>query len=131
MSRQRKALREQTRQLLDALGDDANQVANSLAAQGVHGTPHHPQRCPIARYMGAVVGGDNRVDAIAVHHTVLFVRPAKSWLPPVRVTLSRAVRDFVTGFDEGRFPALQTRTPAPGRRVTVPSEHPSEQPSAT
>jgi hypothetical protein len=106
-----RVIREQTRELLGGLGHDAEEVAASLAAEGVRGKPRSAQGCAIAVYVGAVVAADNRVRSITVEDTRLTIRPAKRWSRPISVRLPRPVRDFITGFDAERFPRLLT-TPA-------------------
>jgi hypothetical protein len=101
-----RVIREQTRELLGGLGHDAEEVATSLAAQGVRGKPRSAQGCAIAVYVGAVVAADNRVRSITVEDTRLTIRPAKRWSRPVAVRLPRPVRDFITGFDAEKFPRL-------------------------
>ena len=107
-----RVIREQTRELLGGLGHDAEQVAISLAAQGVRGKPRSAQGCAIAVYVGAVIAADNRVRSITVEDTRLTIRPAKRWSRPVAVRLPRPVRDFITGFDAERYPRLLA-VPAP------------------
>jgi hypothetical protein len=114
-----RVIREQTRELLGGLGHDAEEVAASLAAEGVRGKPRSAQGCAIAVYVGAVVAADKRVRSITVEDTRLTIRPAKRWSRPVAVRLPRPVRDFITGFDAEKFPRLLT-TPAiaaPARQV--------------
>jgi hypothetical protein len=107
-----RVIREQTRELLGGLGHDANEVAASLAAEGVRGKPRSAQGCAIAVYVGAVVTADKRVRSITVEDTRLTIRPAKRWSRPVAVRLPRPVRDFITGFDAEKFPRLLA-SPAP------------------
>lgn len=113
MNRERKELREQTGHLLQALGDNADQVAASLRAHGVSGAPRSPQGCAIAVYVSAVVGADRRVNAVAVHNTGVLIRPSSRWRPPVAVPLPAPVKEFIIRFDRGGFPALARRDPAP------------------
>jgi hypothetical protein len=103
---ERRALRAQTRQLLTALGDDPDTVATSLATEGVRGHARSGQGCAIALYMTAVVGADQRVSSVIVTGTRLGVKPLSRWSPVVVVRLPRAVRQFISAFDGGRFPHL-------------------------
>ena len=115
-----RAIRQQTRQLLRGLGDNAEEVANSLAAEGVHGKPRSPQGCALAVYVTAVVGADTRVSSVVVNDTHLSIRPASRWSPPIVVRLPRTVREFISIFDAGRFPRLLPG--APPARPPVPAK---------
>jgi hypothetical protein len=116
-----RVIRQQTRQLLRGLGDNAEEVANSLAAEGVHGKPRSPQGCALAVYVTAVVGADNRISSVVVNDTHLSIRPASRWSPPIVVRLPRTLREFISIFDAGRFPRLlqspPSRPPVPTRRT--------------
>lgn len=103
---ERRALRAQTRQLLTALGDDADTVATSLATEGVRGQARSGEGCAIALYMTAIVGADHRVSSVIVTSTRLGVKPQSRWSPVIVVRLPRAVRQFISAFDGGRFPHL-------------------------
>ncbi len=103
---ERRALRGQTRQLLTALGDNADQVASSLAAEGVHGRAHSPQGCAVAVYLQAVVAADRRVRSVIVTSTRLGLKPESRRSPLIVVPLPRAVRQFVAAFDAEKFPQL-------------------------
>jgi hypothetical protein len=103
---ERRALRAQTRELLTALGDDADTVARSLATEGVRGAARSPQGCAIAVYTAAVVGADQRVRSVIVSSTRLGIKPASRWSPVIVVRLPRAVRRFISAFDAERFPDL-------------------------
>jgi hypothetical protein len=123
---ERRALRTQTRQLLTALGDDADQVAGSLAAEGVRGRAHSPQGCAIAVYLTAVVAADKRVKSVIVTSTRLGLKPESRWSPLIVVPLPRAVRQFVSAFDAERFPHL---LPAPRTDQTTASTGDERSPS--
>jgi hypothetical protein len=122
---ERRALRSETRQLLAALGQDADQVATSLAAGGVRGKRTSTRECAVAVYLSAIVGADERVSAIAVAGTRMRITLRSHWTPPVVVWLPPAVRQFVSAFDAGRFPSLvrgPLSRPASGR-MGEPPDH--------
>jgi hypothetical protein len=112
---ERRGLRAQTRQLLSALGDDADAVAASLAAEGVRGHAGSGRGCAIAVYLAAVVGADQRVRSVTVSSSRLGVKPASAWRPVVVVRLPRPVRQFISAFDAERFPELLVARSCPGR----------------
>jgi hypothetical protein len=127
---ERRALRAQTRQLLTSLGDDADQVAASLAAEGVRGTAHSAQGCAIAVYMSAVVAADHRVGSVIVTGTRIGVKPEPRWSPLIVVPLPRAVRRFVSAFDAEKFPhLLSPERPRPAGRRGDDGKVPSSQQS--
>ena len=123
---ERRALRSETRQLLAALGQDADQVATSLAAGGVRGKRTSTRECAVAVYVSAIVGADERVSAIAVAGTRMRITLRSPWTPPVVVWLPPAVRQFVSAFDAGRFPSLvrgpASHQPATGRTGEAPGD---------
>ncbi len=91
--------------LLDQLGATPEAVADSLWREGVHGDPFLGTRCPIARYLHAVVGGEPHVGKVKIGLYRAVIN-APHWWWPVTVNLPLAVRMFVLGFDRGQFPAL-------------------------
>jgi hypothetical protein len=107
---ERRVIRQQTHQLLDALGNDRDQVATSLAAGGVRGVPRRVQGCAVAVYLAAVIGADPRVKAITVNDTRLQIRLQSHGTPPLVLRLPPAVREFIVAFDAGRFPSLVRTT---------------------
>jgi hypothetical protein len=113
MKRRRSILRNQIAGLLDELGDDARQVAASLAAAGVQGTPRDAQDCAIARYVGAVVVADPRVRSVTVYNAGLAIRSIRRWRRPIDVPLPGPVRGFIVAFDAERFPALMRPNASP------------------
>jgi hypothetical protein len=87
--------------VLNALGDNAEDVARMLQFGGWRGHPSDHHSCPVALYLRTVVTdvADAAVDSSkAVVHTVDGTA--------VRVDLPPAVAGFVVGFDVGAFPRL-------------------------
>jgi hypothetical protein len=100
--------------LLDRLGSTPEDVAESLRRAGVRGDPFLVARCPVARYLHAVVGGEPRVGKIKVGLYKAVIN-GPTWWWPITVALPAPVRLFVLGFDRGRFPELLSQpqgTPA-------------------
>jgi hypothetical protein len=123
---ERRALRSETRQLLAALGRDADQVASALGAGGVRGKRTSTRECAIAVYVSAIVGADERVSAIAVAGTRMRITLQSHWTPPVVVWLPPAVRQFVSAFDAGRFPSLVRGSVSQQQATGRPGEAPAD-----
>lgn len=84
-------------EVLDALGTDGNQVAESLFRRGVNGYVGSVSRCPIANYLTAELDGAwcvTAADAMNLASLESFTVPG-------------AVADFVEAFDAGKYPELQ------------------------
>lgn len=91
--------------LLAELGTTAVEVAESLQAAGVTGSRGDPRDCAVARYLGAVVGGERDVAGVSVGRSVLWLS-RRGLRPAVRVPLPVPVRHFVAAFDAGAHPEL-------------------------
>jgi hypothetical protein len=59
---ERAALRDDATRLLDELGATLHEVTRSLGCMGLEVRLSHPDDSPAARYLHAVIGGDNRVN---------------------------------------------------------------------
>ena len=87
--------------VLNALGENAEDVANLLRYGGWRGNPHSGESCPVALYLrtvvtdvtGAVVGANQATVQIADGDYV-------------EVELTAAVAGFVLAFDIGAYPEL-------------------------
>ena len=96
--------------LLEDLGRDPDEVAESLKAAGVHGVPRSNSSCAIALYAAALMKTDPRIRSVAVGPCSLVIiltnpgdgRPAGK----LAVQLPKAVRGFVTGFDDQHYPEV-------------------------
>ena len=108
----RRAIRAQVRQLLDALGPRASDVAVSLADAGVQGIQQDSERCALAAYLHVVLGGDSRVRRVKVGTAGVEIWGGAWWPRRVSVPLPTAVRNFVGAFDQGIFPRLLRPAPA-------------------
>ncbi len=106
ISRSRRRLRSNVRQMLGGLGDDAAAVAHHLEDAGVRGTPRDVRDCAIAVYLRAVIGADPDVRALDVMADGVVITPPRRWAPAISVGLSPAVRTFVVGFDRNDYPSL-------------------------
>jgi hypothetical protein len=94
--------------LLDQLGRTPQEVARSLRQAGVRGDPFMGSRCPIARYLHAVVGVEPGVGKVKIGLCRAVIN-APRWWRPMTVPLPPPVRVFVLGFDRGQFPELLWR----------------------
>lgn len=90
---------------LDALGDSAREVSSKLVASGVRGTPRDAKDCAIARYLGAIIGGDCLVTEIEVTARRLEVSTTRR-SGPIVVDLPPAICSFVAAFDRLAYPEL-------------------------
>jgi len=96
---------ERLTELLTALGSSADEVAASLARRGIRGDRHECASCPVARYLRRfawcshveIGGTKTRRPYAMVSH-----RGSKAI-----ARLPDAVRDFVLGFDDGRYAGLR------------------------
>jgi hypothetical protein len=86
--------------LLD-LGDTEKEVADSLRAAGIRGVKGMAAYCPIAVYIRSQHLGPAEF-AIAFPSEVTW----KEGKRRQRVANPRPVRDFIVGFDFGRYPDL-------------------------
>lgn len=86
---------EGIRSALQALGDSAEQVAQTLAAGGHRGVPSSCGDCPVARYLGAVYPGCEVSVGVGRAHVVSFTGG-----PPVSAAVPISVAMFIAAFDE-------------------------------
>jgi hypothetical protein len=109
-------LKRQVGDLLVGLGTTPDEVASSLGAAGVRGTPRSNRTCPIALYLSAVMGADPRVRSVTVGHCSMVIALATPDLRPAGrlvVQLPKPVRRFVSAFDALRYPENVRRPSAP------------------
>jgi hypothetical protein len=103
-------LKKQTHDLLLGLGSCRAEVEHGLRRLGVRAVPNDPQSCAVALYLGAVLGGDLRVQSLAVHRGNVKIRMDGStwfrWPRIIKVSLPRAVQEFIEAFDEALYPDL-------------------------
>lgn len=99
----RRSLTRQVGGLLEGLGSSGQEVAQTLASQGVQGNPGDVLQCALAVYLRAVLGADPRVRSVAV--TDRWVNVGTAWRTHL-VVEPPAVRTFIHLFDAGRFPEL-------------------------
>ena len=114
----RRVLRDSTRELLAALGEDPAQVAAYLQESGVRGTLRHRGDCAIAVFLNAVLASDPDVRSVTVTSDEVVLRRPQWWRPGIRVSLPEPLRRFVSLFDAGEFPGL-TRRAAVGDSASV------------
>jgi hypothetical protein len=113
---ERTAIKRNVSVLLEQLGGTSEAVATSLRQAGVQGDPFLVSRCPLARYLHAVVGVEPRVGKIKVGLYKAVINGPR-WWQPMTIDLPAPVRGFVVDFDRGRFPDLLRRAkgrPVPG-----------------
>ena len=114
-------LKRQVGDLLVGLGTTADEVASTLDAAGVRGTPRSNRSCPIALYLSAVMCADPRVRSVTVGHCSMVIALVAPDLRPagrLLVQLPKPVRHFVSAFDALRYPE---NVRAPSATVRIPS----------
>ncbi len=114
-------LKRQVGDLLVGLGATADEVASSLEAAGVRGTPRSNRTCPIALYLSAVMGADPRVRSVTVGHCSMVIALVAPDLRPagrLLLQLPKPVRRFVSAFDALKYPESVRRPSVP---VQIPS----------
>jgi hypothetical protein len=114
-------LKRQVGDLLVGLGTTADEVASSLDASGVRGTPRSNRTCPVALYLSAVMGADPRVRSVTVGHCSMVIALATPDLRPagrLLVQLPKPVRRFVSAFDALKYPENVRRPSTPARVAT-------------
>jgi hypothetical protein len=99
---ERAVLREDVATLLSELGGTADEVALSLTSLGVPVEPSHPGDSPVARYLHAVVGADDRVKRITVTKRRLLVKTNRRWWSTIRLRLPCSVRELAMSVDAAR-----------------------------
>ncbi len=94
---ERAALRYDATRLIDELGGTVHEVTVSLGCMGVQVRPFDPDDSPAARYLHAVIGGDNRVKQVKVTARWLALKTHRRWSPRIWVPLSDAVSQLTAG----------------------------------
>jgi hypothetical protein len=120
--------------LLDGLGRDPDEVADSLRDVGVQGVPRSNSSCAIAVFTAALLQADPRIRSVAVGPcTLVLTLAAPDGRRPggrLVVQLPKAVRGFVAGFDAQRYPEV-VRGKAPDAMATPSFPDQSPEPVAT
>src|SRR5579862_6696962 len=88
---ERAALRKDATKLLNELGATVHKVTTSLGCMSVQVRSSDPDDSPAARYLHAVIGGDNRVKQVKVTARWLALKTHRRWSPRIWVPLSDAV----------------------------------------
>jgi hypothetical protein len=112
---ERAALREDATRLIDELGGTVHEVTMSLGCVGIRVRPSDPDDSPAARYLHAVIGGDNRVKDVKVTAHWLALKTHRRWSPRIWVPLPDAVSQLKAsrpGFAPG--PGFGVDTPTWG-----------------
>jgi hypothetical protein len=110
---ERAALREDAATLLGELGDTVSEVAAALGALGVQVLPSRAGDSPVARYLHAVVGADDRVKRVTVTNRWLVLKTRQRWWPTIWLRLPQPVRGFTISVDAAR-PKPPAGAPQPG-----------------
>jgi hypothetical protein len=100
--RERAALREDAATLLGDLGDTVSEVATALGSLGVQVLPSRAGGSPVARYLHAVVGADDRVKRVTVTNRWLVLKTHRRWWPTIWLRLPHPVRRFTISVDAAR-----------------------------
>lgn len=109
----RRALRHAVAGLIDGLGPTPDDIAGSLAEQGVRGIPGNKEGCALACFLRAVVGADPAAVEVAVQRRTVVIRTSR-WRPSVRIPLPTQAKVFVDAFDARFYPNLVVREPTEG-----------------
>jgi hypothetical protein len=104
-------LRDDVRDALLSLGDDAAQVAGRLRDFGVRADPGDGSDCPIAVYLSAFIAGHDCVRSFHVTGKCVIIRLTRGWRRQLLVALPLTVRSFIASFDRGGYSEL-SRVPA-------------------
>lgn len=95
------------RAALEALGADADAVAQTLADGRHRGLRDNCAACPTAVYLLAVIDGVARVN-VSRRFAAICIDPGldPTIEPSARVSLPQPVRDFIDRFDDYSYPQL-------------------------
>ena len=108
-------IKKQTSGLLAQLGNSPDEVAQSLASNGVQGVPRDNHSCAVARYVSAVVGSEPSIRSVTVgpcSMMISLVRPVDNRpAGRLQVQLPKPVRDFVAAFDARQYPMVTQELP--------------------
>ena len=115
----RRTLRAQVSEALEALGPRASDVANSLAVAGVRGVSQETERCALAVYLNAVLGGERRIHRVVVRAEELEIGCPRR--PKVFMRYPPGVSAFIAAFDRGFFPNLLLPRPSETDRHSEPA----------
>ncbi|WP_430789041.1 hypothetical protein [Actinoplanes sp. G11-F43] len=88
---------------LHVLGDNAEDIAETLPNGNWLGRRHNSGACPIAVFLTAILPG---VRGVVVGSNQLTIHPVDDNEPDIDVDLPPAVAGFVLAFDIGAFPEL-------------------------
>ena len=94
-------IKDQVSLALRSLGETAEDIATMLQMGGWLGLRNDAGACPLARYLATVIPNADGAAVGSEEATVHFV-----YRLGVEVDLTRGAADFVTAFDDGRFPEL-------------------------
>jgi hypothetical protein len=98
---------------LDSLGQTSEAIADSLRAKGCGGEPVSASHCPLANYIRRLLPGY----PINVDEVVKITVPSRDACPHLgfgilaEFKLPAAHRAFISDFDDGAYPDLETREP--------------------
>jgi len=92
--------------LLDDLGLQPGDIAESLARAGVVGRPRDSEACALASYLHAVLSGEGAIRRVQVGTSSLRITWESPWRRRLSLPHPAGVVDFVKAFDLGAFPQL-------------------------
>jgi hypothetical protein len=93
---------------LQALGTTAQQVADTLDAEGIKGARMRASACPIANYLRDIYPDATTCLVSPLRATVSVSNSRKETGDSVR--LPQAITDFINRFDMGKYPNLIEET---------------------
>lgn len=88
-----------------SLGETPESVTEALRAKGIKGYRRLASSCPIAKYLNAC---GFKIVTVATHAQNYKGQEDQS--PDEAVSLSQGVRDWITGFDDGKYPEFYQNT---------------------
>lgn len=99
------ALKELVEGALAGFGEDADEVAATLAAANAQGKARDRRHNPIARHLVNTLGASD-ADVDECGAVVLFPLPDEEEWPVENIDFPSACSEFIEAFDEGHYPHL-------------------------
>jgi hypothetical protein len=97
--------KEQALELLQGLGETAEEVAANLQVKGIRGDVMNAKTCPVSQWLKA-----NGADRVATSTYSIYLhnpQVGNGLFNDSHVNTPKAVEEFIRMFDAGKFPALK------------------------
>lgn len=98
---------------LAELGNNPDEVAETLMAGEWKGYRHDACHCPVANALSDRFSGYNHVEAAEVGAWALLVTHGNTSQVIGTAQVTKAIRDFIYAFDRGQYPELELHRPQP------------------